>query len=107
METADTPIQPILPISEPAPRSNRSAMMIVFLVVVIDLLGFGIVLPLLPRIADSYITVVVGQPALKPGQAERVEAALPEQTEAIGYSAAALSFVALVLGICLLRETRR
>jgi MFS family permease len=31
-------------------------MMIVFLVVFIDLLGFGIVLPLLPRIAESYVT---------------------------------------------------
>ncbi len=30
-------------------------MMIVFLVVFIDLLGFGIVLPLLPRIAESYV----------------------------------------------------
>src|SRR5579862_5279035 len=83
-------------------RSNRSAMMIVFLVVVIDLLGFGIVLPLLPRIADSYITVVIGEPARKTEQA-----ALPEHTEAIGYSAAGLSLVALVLGVCLLRETRQ
>jgi DHA1 family tetracycline resistance protein-like MFS transporter len=38
------------------PKSNRSAMMIVFLVVFIDLLGFGIILPLLPRIAESYVT---------------------------------------------------
>jgi MFS family permease len=30
-------------------RSDRSALLIVFLVMVIDLLGFGIVLPLLPR----------------------------------------------------------
>jgi MFS transporter, DHA1 family, tetracycline resistance protein len=35
--------------------SNRSALLIVFLVVFIDLLGFGIVLPLLPRIGDDYI----------------------------------------------------
>jgi MFS transporter, DHA1 family, tetracycline resistance protein len=35
--------------------SNRSALLIVFLVVFIDLLGFGIVLPLLPRFADDYI----------------------------------------------------
>src|SRR6516165_9179766 len=83
-------------------RSDRSAMLIVFLVVVIDLLGFGIVLPLLPRIADSYITVVIGQPAR---QTEQV--ALPEHTELIGYSAAGLSLVALVLGVWLLRETRR
>ncbi|MBI3823214.1 MAG: MFS transporter [Planctomycetes bacterium] len=41
------------------PRSNRSAMMIVFLVVFIDLLGFGIVLPILAVIADSYVKRVV------------------------------------------------
>src|SRR6478672_4077315 len=36
-----------------APR--RSALLIIFLVVVIDLLGFAIVLPLLPRIAETYL----------------------------------------------------
>jgi MFS family permease len=48
------------PSSEP-PRetSNRSALTIVFLVVFIDLLGFGIVLPLLPRIADQYVKAVL------------------------------------------------
>jgi MFS family permease len=35
--------------------SNRSALLIVFLVVFIDLLGFGIVLPMLPVIGDSYV----------------------------------------------------
>ena len=35
--------------------SSRSALITVFLVVVIDLLGFGIVLPLLPRLGDKYI----------------------------------------------------
>jgi DHA1 family tetracycline resistance protein-like MFS transporter len=38
----------------PAP-SNRSALLIVFLVVFIDLLGFGIVLPLLPVIGLTYV----------------------------------------------------
>lgn len=38
-------------------------MMIVFLVVFIDLLGFGIILPLLPRIAESYVKVVYPEPA--------------------------------------------
>lgn len=42
--------------SEPAaPGSNRSALMIVFLVVFIDLLGFGIVLPLMPLYATELI----------------------------------------------------
>jgi DHA1 family tetracycline resistance protein-like MFS transporter len=36
-------------------RSARSALFIVFLVVVIDLLGFGIVLPLLPIYGDLYV----------------------------------------------------
>ena len=38
-------------------------MMIVFLVVFIDLLGFGIVLPLLPRIAESYARRFFPEPA--------------------------------------------
>ncbi|HZU34616.1 MAG TPA: MFS transporter [Gemmataceae bacterium] len=47
-------IPPLLD-AEPAPRSDRRAMFIVFLVVVIDLLGFGIVLPLLPYYADRLL----------------------------------------------------
>ena len=39
----------------PKDRANRHALLIVFLVVVIDLLGFGIVLPLLPRFAEDYV----------------------------------------------------
>jgi MFS family permease len=79
-------------------------MLIVFLVVFIDLLGFGIVLPLLPRIANSYVTQVVTAPT--PATAAPAES-LPEHTEYIGYSASGLSLIALVLGIWLLRETRR
>lgn len=45
--------------STPPARSNRSALFIVFLVVFIDLLGFGIVLPLLPRFGDEYIAAVI------------------------------------------------
>ena len=39
-----------------APASNRSAMMTVFLIVVVDLLGFGIVLPILPITGREYLT---------------------------------------------------
>jgi DHA1 family tetracycline resistance protein-like MFS transporter len=39
----------------PPAVNARSAKMIVFLIVVIDLLGFGIVLPLLPRFADTLL----------------------------------------------------
>src|SRR5262249_1514408 len=44
------------------PRSNKSALFIVFLLVVIDLLGFGIVLPLLPLFATDYVKAVLGDP---------------------------------------------
>jgi MFS family permease len=52
----EIPPAPIdLPVStEPVP-APRAAMFIVFLVVFIDLLGFGIVLPLLPRYAKEYL----------------------------------------------------
>ena len=44
----------------PAPaRSNRAAMMTVFFVVVVDLLGFGIVLPLLPVTGPVVTTVTL------------------------------------------------
>src|SRR5438094_757801 len=51
-EVADAP-------APPAVSSNRSALLIVFLVVFIDLLGFGIVLPLLPRIGETYVEAVI------------------------------------------------
>ena len=60
LQNAETPIETAPPTE---PRSNRSAMMIVFLVVFIDLLGFGIILPLLPRIAEAYVKVVFPTPA--------------------------------------------
>ena len=41
-----------------SPRPPKRAMFIVFLVVFIDLLGFGIVLPLLPRYAGDYLPAV-------------------------------------------------
>lgn len=44
---------------QPPASISRSALGIVFLVVFIDLLGFGIVLPLLPVIADTYAEAVL------------------------------------------------
>jgi DHA1 family tetracycline resistance protein-like MFS transporter len=58
------------PSSPPAAGSNRSALLIVFLVVFIDLLGFGIVLPLLPLFAEGYVE------ALIPGGRERAGGAI-------------------------------
>ncbi|HYV38369.1 MAG TPA: MFS transporter [Gemmataceae bacterium] len=54
------------PGQQPPATSNRSALLIVFLVVFIDLLGFGIVLPILPRIGKDYVSVLI------PGQDRRV-----------------------------------
>jgi MFS transporter, DHA1 family, tetracycline resistance protein len=39
----------------PAAKAQRSALLIVFLVMFIDLLGFGIVLPLLPRYGKDFL----------------------------------------------------
>ncbi len=51
---SDAPLdQPPTPATAP-----KKAMLVVFLVVFIDLLGFGIVLPLLPRFADNYLHVL-------------------------------------------------
>lgn len=44
------------------PARPRSALFVVFLVVVIDLLGFGIVLPLLPLFATDYVKGLLGDP---------------------------------------------
>jgi MFS family permease len=41
-------------------RGHRSALVIVFIVVFIDLLGFGIVLPLLPLYGEEFIAPLVG-----------------------------------------------
>jgi MFS family permease len=51
---------PSAPLADIPATVNRSALLIVFLVVFIDLLGFGIVLPLLPRFAESYVQPIVG-----------------------------------------------
>lgn len=59
METQSTAPEPVSPPGQPGTSTNRSALSIVFLVVFIDLLGFGIVLPLLPRIADDYVKQLV------------------------------------------------
>src|SRR5436190_1019634 len=51
----DTSPPTIPEVAPPTPRSNHAALGIVFLVVFIDLLGFGIVLPLLPRFGDELL----------------------------------------------------
>ena len=66
-----------------APR--KSSLLIVFLVVFIDLLGFGIVLPLLPRYGDYFRADRFTLGALMAAQLfEALRAALPEIEEQIG-----------------------
>lgn len=50
---------PAFTTSDPPSRSGKSALAIVFLVVFIDLLGFGIVIPLLPRYGDRYVKALL------------------------------------------------
>ena len=45
-----------------APQTPRFALLIVFLTVFIDLLGFGIVLPVMPRQAEPYLTAIGASP---------------------------------------------
>ena len=59
-ENAEVP-----PVSDPPP-APRFALLIVFLTVFIDLLGFGIVLPVLPRQAEPYLNAI-GMPPLEGG----------------------------------------
>lgn len=67
---------PAFPPSTPPSRSGKSALMIVFLVVFIDLLGFGIVLPLLPRYGDYYVKELLPSPAGVEGESRAAGAVL-------------------------------
>ena len=53
------PTEPAGPPPPSSPPSNRSALLIVFLVVFIDLLGFGIIMPLLPIYGDAFLQELV------------------------------------------------
>ncbi len=54
---------PTDPGQAPAPAS-RAALLVVFLTVFIDLLGFGIVLPVMPRQAEPYLAALGCSPAM-------------------------------------------
>ena len=45
------------------PASSRAALVVVFLTVFIDLLGFGIVLPVMPRQAEPFLNALGFSPA--------------------------------------------
>ncbi len=70
--------QPASPQAPPAPgtRAAKSALMIVFLVVFIDLLGFGIVIPLLPRYGDRYVKALLPSAAEVGGESRAAGAVL-------------------------------
>lgn len=53
--------------SSPPPAPARFALLVVFLTVFIDLLGFGIVLPVMPRQAEPYLDAVGFSPLAKGG----------------------------------------
>ncbi|HTU89023.1 MAG TPA: MFS transporter [Gemmataceae bacterium] len=53
------PTFPAFTPSSPTIRSGKSALAIVFLVVFIDLLGFGIVIPLLSRYGERYVNTLI------------------------------------------------
>lgn len=58
LPTETTPLA-FTPSTPPGRSGTRSALMIVFLVVFIDLLGFGIVIPLLSRYGERYVDTLI------------------------------------------------
>jgi len=70
------PTSPAFSSSDPPKRSGKSALAIVFLVVFIDLLGFGIVIPLLPRYGDRYVKALLPSAAEAGGESRAAGAVL-------------------------------
>ena len=89
----------VLPTASPtASPSTRKPLVVIFITVFIDLLGFGIVMPLLPRYGDHFL----------PGDAPLASLAdtLPPSA-APGYVAAVLSALAFLYGLRGLPESLR
>lgn len=80
-----------------AAPSSRKPLLVIFVTVFIDLLGFGIVLPLLPRYGEHFL------PAEIQGS---VISTLPPSA-APGYVAAVLSAMAFLYGLLVLPESLR
>ncbi len=83
-----------------ASPSSRKPLLLIFVTVFIDLLGFGIVLPLLPRYGEHFLPVEI-QAAASTGILSAAPSAAP------GYVAAALSLIAFLYGLCVLPESLR
>lgn len=80
-----------------AAPSSRKPLLVIFVTVFIDLLGFGIVLPLLPRYGEHFLpTEIQGS----------VISTLPPSA-APGYVAAVLSAMAFLYGLLVLPESLR
>lgn len=82
-----------------ATPSSRKPLLVIFVTVFIDLLGFGIVLPLLPRYGEHFLPTDIQSAATA------VAAAAP--SAAPGYVAAVLSGLAFIYGLMVLPESLR
>ncbi|HEY4258803.1 MAG TPA: MFS transporter [Schlesneria sp.] len=82
-----------------ASPSSRKPLLVIFITVFIDLLGFGIVLPLLPRYGEHFL----------PSDIQSTSAALAAAapSAAPGYVAAVLSGLAFLYGFMVLPESLR
>jgi MFS family permease len=82
-----------------ASPSSRKPLLVIFITVFIDLLGFGIVLPLLPRYGEHFL----------PSDIQSTSAALATAapSAAPGYVAAILSGLAFLYGFMVLPESLR
>lgn len=80
--------------------SSRKPLLVIFVTVFIDLLGFGIVLPLLPRYGEHFLPS-----EMQAGISNGILSAAP--SAAPGYVAAALSALAFLYGLCVLPESLR
>ena len=83
-----------------ASPSSRKPLLVIFVTVFIDLLGFGIVLPLLPRYGEHFLPDEI-QASVLNGIVSAAPSAAP------GYVAAVLSGLAFLYGLCVLPESLR
>lgn len=80
-----------------ASPTSRKPLLVIFVTVFIDLLGFGIVLPLLPRYGEHFL----------PAEIQGIAASALPPSAAPGYVAAVLSALAFLYGLMVLPESLR
>jgi MFS family permease len=87
---------------------SRKPLLIIFVTVFIDLLGFGIVMPLLPRYAEHFLPAEIQTGVTRFADVGAQPAGRPiGPSSAPGYVAAALSALAFVYGLMSLPESLR